>query len=87
MLVCDNIDWEEKVHDMRSDHQNKSVHAVATTLVFNRVPSDHLPDNGPQKVLKETDMCKVIELTTEESQVQNNYCTTFKGTFFWIQKY
>ena len=66
VLVCDNIDWEEKVHDMRSDHQNKSVHAVATTLVFNRVPSDHLPDNGPQKVLKETDMSKVVGLTTDE---------------------
>ena len=65
VLVCDNIDWEEKVHDMRSDHQNKSVHAVASTLVFNRVSSDHLPDNGPQKVLKETDVCKVVELTSE----------------------
>ena len=64
--VCDNIDWEEKVHDMRSDHQSKSVHAVSTTLVLNGVSSDHIPDNGAQKVLKETDGCKVVELTTEE---------------------
>ena len=68
MLVCDNIDWEEKVHDMRSDHQNKSVHAVATTLVFNRVSSDHLPDNGPQNVLKETDLTKIVELTTDVTE-------------------
>ncbi|KAJ7384873.1 hypothetical protein OS493_019552 [Desmophyllum pertusum] len=33
VLVLDNIDWELKVHDMRSDKQNKSVHAVATTAV------------------------------------------------------
>ena len=40
--VTDNIDWEEKVHDMRSSHQNRSVHAVATSMVFSRVPSDHI---------------------------------------------
>ena len=47
--VVDNIDWEEKVYDMRADHQNKSVYACATSMVFNRVSSDHLPDDGPQK--------------------------------------
>ena len=30
VYVVDNIDWEEKVHDMRAVLQNKSVHAVAT---------------------------------------------------------
>ncbi|XP_028413251.1 uncharacterized protein LOC114536099 [Dendronephthya gigantea] len=37
VYVLDNIDWEEKVHDMRQDVQNKSVHAVATSIVFDRV--------------------------------------------------
>jgi predicted O-methyltransferase YrrM len=40
VYVVDNIDWEEKVHDMRSSHQNKSVRAVATSMVFTRVPSN-----------------------------------------------
>jgi hypothetical protein len=39
VFVLDNIDWTVKVHEMRSDHQNQDVHAVATSLVFDRVPS------------------------------------------------
>ena len=31
VFVIDNIDWTLKVHDMRSDRQNTSVHAVATS--------------------------------------------------------
>ena len=34
VLVLDNIDWDLKVHDMCSKHQNKSVHAVASSIVF-----------------------------------------------------
>jgi hexokinase len=40
--VLDNIDWEEQAHDMRTDAQNKSVHAVATSIVFSRIPIDPL---------------------------------------------
>ena len=40
VFVLDNIDWEEKVHDMRKDNQNTSVHAVATSIVFNRIPNE-----------------------------------------------
>ena len=43
VFVLDNIDWDVKVHDMRSDQQNRSVHAVTTSMVFDRVTSDHLP--------------------------------------------
>ena len=28
VYVVGNIDWEEKVNDMRTDHQNKSVHGA-----------------------------------------------------------
>ena len=66
VLVCDNIDWEERVHDMRSDHQNKSVHAVATTLVFDRVKSDYLPDNGSQQQLQNTDLNRLVEMSGED---------------------
>ena len=47
VYVLDNIDWEEKAHDMRQDAQNRSVHAVATSIVFNRVPDKGLLDSGP----------------------------------------
>jgi hypothetical protein len=53
-FVLDNIDWEVKVHEMRSDNQNQSVHAVATSLVFDRVSSSHLDDTDPQQSLAET---------------------------------
>jgi hypothetical protein len=39
VFVLDNVDWTVKVHEMRSENQNKDVHAVATSLVFDRVPS------------------------------------------------
>lgn len=48
-FVLDNIDWDIRAHDMRQDKQNVSEHAVASSLVFDRVPSDHLPDRGPKK--------------------------------------
>ena len=37
VYVLDNIDWMEKANDMRQDVQNKSVHAVATSIVFDRI--------------------------------------------------
>lgn len=52
-IVLDNIDWEVRAHDMREEHQNVSEHAVANTLVFDRVPSDHLPDNGHRKTSRQ----------------------------------
>lgn len=53
VLVLDNIDWEVRVHDMRSDNLNKSVHAVATSIVFDRLATN-LPDNGPKKSMNVT---------------------------------
>jgi len=47
VLVLDNIDLDVKVHDMRSDKQNTNVHAVATSIVSDRVSSAHPLDNGP----------------------------------------
>ena len=52
VYVLDNIDWEEKAHDVRTDSQNKSVHAVASSVVFCRIPKADLPDDGPQNYLK-----------------------------------
>ena len=39
VLVLDNIDWDVKAHDMQSDKQNRRVHAVATSMVFDRISS------------------------------------------------
>ena len=66
VLVLDNIDWMEKVHDVRSDAQNVDVHAVATSLVFDRVSSSQQPDNGSQKYLKDCDMNELVGLNDEE---------------------
>ncbi|XP_028417603.1 uncharacterized protein LOC114542053 [Dendronephthya gigantea] len=65
-FVLDNIDWEEKVHDMRSDHQNKSVHAVATSVVFDRISSSHLQDEEPQQSLAHTDIAKLVGLRDDD---------------------
>jgi hypothetical protein len=59
---------------MRSDAQNVSVHAVATSLVFDRVPSNHLPDTGSQKPLAECNMKELVSLSDEETcQIRERY--------------
>ena len=66
-FVLDNIDWDLKVHEMRSDNQNRSVHAVATTLLFDRVSSNHLPDEEPQQSLSKCDIAKTVSMTDGEA--------------------
>jgi hypothetical protein len=74
LFVIDNIDWEEKVHDMREHHQNKSVHAVATSMVFTRVSSDTMPDDGPQKDVKTCNFQEIVSVTDDEiKSIQSCY--------------
>jgi hypothetical protein len=74
VYVVDNIDWEERVHDMRSSHQNKSVHAVATSVVFTRVPSNKLPDEGPQNDVKTCDFKGLVDMDSEAmSKIKDRY--------------
>ena len=62
------------MHDMRAVHQNKSVHAVATSLVFCRVSSNHLDDNSPQKDIKSCNFRELVNISDDEmSQIQNRY--------------
>ena len=61
------------VHEMRSDNQNKSCHAMATTLVFDRVPVDNKPDDKPKQSLSVCDMVKRVTLTEEEVE-ERRYC-------------
>ena len=72
VFVLDNIDWEEKAHDVRSDNQNKSVHAVATSIVFDRIPRagiENLPDDGPQRDLKTCNVRNVVSVSDAEMEV------------------
>lgn len=66
VIVLDNIDWTERVHDERKENQNKTVHAVASCLVFDRVSSSHLPDDIPQISNAEEKTKQAIPLTEEE---------------------
>ena len=66
VFVIDNIDWTLKVHDMRSDRQNTSVHAVATSIVFDRVKGDDLSDEVPYVDLKNVDVMDLLKLDEEE---------------------
>lgn len=79
VLVLDNIDWDVKVHDMRSDKQNTSVHAVATSIVFDRVSSGHLPDNGPQKSLADCQLRSLLKLTDEDDRCTRERYKIFLG--------
>ena len=68
VFVLDNIDWEEKVHDMRKDNQNTSVHAVATSIVFNRIPNEDLPDSEPQQDLRKCNVNQLVKVTASEME-------------------
>ena len=83
VYVLDNIDWEEKAHDMRQDVQNRSVHAVATSIVFNRVPDKGLPDSGPQQCLKDCNVHRLVDINRLESDaIRNRYRTLVANTLF-----
>lgn len=79
VLVLDNIDWEVKVHDMRADNQNKSVHAVATSIVFDRVATDDLPDIGPKKCLSDCNMRELLKLSEQEQRCTRERYKIFLG--------
>ena len=49
---------------MRSDNQNKSVHAVATSVVFDRTL--HLEDHEPQQSQSDTDILQLVELGEDD---------------------
>ena len=66
VYVLDNIDWEMKAHDMRENIQNRSVHAVATSIVFNRVSEQGLPDSCPQQSLKDCNVHQLVDISPLE---------------------
>jgi len=79
VLVLDNIDWDVKVHDMRSDQQNRSVHAVATSMVFDRISSSNIPDNGPKKNLNDCNLMDLLTLSVQEIQCMRERYKIFLG--------
>ena len=52
-LANDNVDWEIGTRHMSSQNQNKSVHKVNVVAYKHRVNAAGLPDDGPQKDIKE----------------------------------
>lgn len=66
VYVLDNIDWDEKAHDMRQGVQNRSVHAVATSIVLNRVSDKVLPNSGPQQRLKDCNVHQLVNINPLE---------------------
>ncbi|XP_028417518.1 uncharacterized protein LOC114541922 [Dendronephthya gigantea] len=74
VYVLDNIDWEEKAHDMRQDIQNRSVHAVASSIVFNRVPDQGFSDSGPQQDLRKINARDVVAVNDSElKEIRSRY--------------
>lgn len=79
VFVIDNIDWMLKVHDMRSDKQNKSVHAVATSIVFDRVESGELSDETPTVNLRNVQLKDLLKLDAEEMKSTRERYKVFLG--------
>ena len=67
VFVLDNIDWEEKVHDMRMEIQNKRVHRMATSIVFSRVSlPQSLPNTQPQQHLWRCNVRQLANLSSAD---------------------
>ena len=64
---------------MRSDNQNTSVHAVATSIVFDRVTSSHLPDDGPKRNLANSNLKDILSITDEEKTCTRERYKIFLG--------
>ena len=79
VFVIDNIDWMLKVHDMRSDKQNTSVHAVATSIVFDRVKSGELSEETPTVSLKNVQLNNLLKLDAEEMKSTRERYKVFLG--------
>ena len=79
VFVIDNIDWTLKVHDMRSDKQNTSVHAVATSMVFDRVKRDDSDDEIPNVNLKNVHFKGLLKLDQEEIECTREQYRIFEG--------
>ena len=58
---------------MRQDKQNVSEHAVASSLVFDRVPSDHLPGRGPKKDINTVQPGIFLLSDNELKEIINRY--------------
>ena len=59
---------------MRQELQNKSVHAVATSIVFNRVSDKGLPDSDPQQDLKDCNVHQLVDISPLELEaIRNRY--------------
>ena len=86
VYVLDNIDWEEKAHDMRKDVQNRSVHAVATSIVFDRVPCQHLSDSAPQQDIRKCNVNELVAIQDSELLAIRNCYKQIVGTFPFIWK-
>ena len=70
VFALDNIDWEEKAHDVWQNMQNRSVHAVATSIVFNRVPDENLPDSGLQQVLRKCNVYDIVSVNKDDMKAR-----------------
>ena len=80
-FVLENIDRDVRVHGMRFESQNKSVHAVATSIVFARASSNHLPDDGPKNNLANVNLRELLNCTDEEKRCTREHYKIFLGKF------
>ena len=80
VFVIDNIDWTLKVHhDMRSDKQNTSVHAAATSIIFDGVKGDDLSNKIPNVDLNNVDFMDLLKLDEEEVRCTRERYRIFLG--------
>lgn len=68
---------------MRKDNQNKSVYAMATTIVFNRIPDEKLPDVAPQQDLRKCNVHQLVKVNVSEMEcIRKRYRIILQNLLF-----
>ena len=73
IIVGDNLDKNVSPHDMRVDHQVKSIHYFHSYAVHNRADFSKLSGEDPQGKLQNDAFTKFLPSPDDCSQLRENY--------------
>ena len=72
-IVGDNIDFEIRPHFSTTVREKRLIHWFNVMAVKHRILANHLPDNGPQRPIKEFEPCHCIPSAKDHAVLRQNF--------------
>ncbi len=72
-FTLDNIDIHQSTHDMTESHQNPNAHYCSLISTDNRVPGNHLANEGPISPIAELENGSMCPNKVEHQKQRQNY--------------